>query len=106
MAPETSESDDVVICYRDKLSLSSVYTLTISSGNSWSLTFRGVTLSPENSTILLFPSKVSSSTSVVSLVKSIHSCCVCSGNSDKDFIELSKSRNGYFVDRSGKSVPV
>lgn len=49
-----------------------------------------------------FGDKLFTTSSVLEVISYLDSCVLCTGNTDEKFQSLSESRNGIFMDSSGK----
>ena len=103
VAPEESNSDDVVVCRLDEGSTGVLYALRITEGFSWSFSLRGLRLNCSICPILAtFPGTLTSASDVCDVSSELSSFRVCMGNCDEKFLELSRLRKGQFMDASGK----
>ena len=77
------------------------FSLRINPDFSWSVTLFGDLISSENELLRMLPQTLASTTDIDTVIRSLDSSTICSGNNDKRFMELAVCRKGVFKDSSG-----
>ena len=105
MAQGKSETDDLVVCHLDEGSDTLLYALRVSTGFSWTVSLRGIPLNRSLCPLLIAcPEQMTSVSDVCQFLEALRTCCLCEGNSDERFLQLSHSRSGRFLDVSGNET--
>ena len=79
------------------------HVLQIRSNLTWELHTVNHLISPESDLLYKQPTHLTAE-SAERLIHHINSCHLCTGNSDKQFVELAKQRKGRFLTRTGETI--